>query len=68
MNSLELRVVELESKISFQDHTIGELNEVITDQQKMIDSILKRIKQLEQNAQQSTEIRKPHEELPPPHY
>jgi SlyX protein len=39
MNSLEEKIVELETRQAFQDHTIEELNGVIISQQQQIDRL-----------------------------
>jgi len=64
------RLIELETKISYQDHIIGELNEVVTRQQSQIDRLEKEMKQLRQHLEQSssTGLARPDEEVPPPHY
>jgi len=64
------RLIELETKISYQDHIIGELNEVVTRQQDQIDRLEKDMKQLWQHLKQSssTGLARSDEEVPPPHY
>ncbi len=64
------RLIELETRISYQDHTIEELNEVVTRQQEQIDRLEKEMKQLRQHLEQgsSTGLARPDEEVPPPHY
>jgi len=63
-------LIELETRISYQDHTIEELNEVVTRQQEQIDRLEKEMKQLRQHLEQSssTGLARPDEEVPPPHY
>jgi SlyX protein len=36
---LEARIVELETKLAFQDHLLEELNEVIVGQQQQLDRL-----------------------------
>ena len=36
----EDQIIELESRLAFQEHTINELNEVITRQQGQIDTLM----------------------------
>ncbi len=64
------RLIELETKISYQDHIIGELNEVVTRQQSQIDRLEKEMKQLREHLKHSssTGLARPDEEVPPPHY
>jgi len=67
--SLEMRMIELETRQAFQDDTLQALNDVVVEQAKVIERL-----QL-----QVTELRKRHEEMvgqfgsegdeaPPPHY
>ncbi len=43
---LEERITSLETRIAFQDKTIDELNDVVTAQQKQIDDLFKRLREL----------------------
>ena len=67
---LEKHVVELETKISYQEHLIQELNEVITHQQKQIDALELRMRRIQDHLKNSasSQIARPEEETPPPHY
>ena len=40
------RLIELESRLTFQDDTIQELNKVLIDQQNQIDNLVNQVKQL----------------------
>lgn len=67
---MENKIIDLESKLAFQDETINELNEVITDQQQQLDQLREeirllnlRISSVAENAAVSEE-----KEPPPPHY
>jgi len=64
------RMIELETKISYQDHLIGELNDVVTRQQQQIDQLEKTMQCFEAHLKQSTSsgLARPDEEVPPPHY
>jgi len=64
------RLTELETKISYQDHTIGELNDVVVRQQRQIDRLEKALERLRQHLKQGNnpELARPDEEIPPPHY
>jgi SlyX protein len=61
------RLIEIETKLSFQDQTIARLQEAVTEQQKQID----RLKVLTQRLQGKQEAG-PGDDLsnepPPPHY
>lgn len=65
-------LVDLQTRLAFQDHTITELNDVIADQQKQIDVLNLRLKVLDdklRSLEESVETGRPapqHEK--PPHY
>jgi len=67
---MEDRIIELETRLSYQDHLIGELNEVVTSQQQQIDALEKAVQQLRSHLKQSSSsgLARPDEEVPPPHY
>ena len=69
-SEIEEAVEQLEIKVAYQEHTIELLNEEITRQQRDIeklrhtlDHVVKRVKAFE-----PSDIAKPSEEAPPPHY
>ncbi len=67
---MENKIIELESKLAFQDETINELNDVITDQQQQLDSLREEIRlvnlRIASVAQASASAEE--KEPPPPHY
>jgi SlyX protein len=67
---MEKRIIELETKLSYQDHMIQELNDVVTRQQKQIDLLELKMKQIQDHlkATSSSQTERPEEEIPPPHY
>jgi SlyX protein len=67
---MESRVIELESKLAFQEHMINELNDVITDQQKQLDQLREEQQLLNQRLQSISESSpvSNEKEPPPPHY
>jgi len=67
---MEKRLIELETKISYQDHIIGELNDVVTHQQGQIDRLEKEMKRLHEHLKSGSDsgLARPDEETPPPHY
>jgi len=67
---LENHIIELETKLSYQEHIIQELNDVITHQQKQIDTLELQMKRIQDHLKNSTQsqIARPEEEVPPPHY
>lgn len=66
----EERIIELETKLVFQDETINELNNVITDQQLQLDQLREEIRILNLRITSMAEsVVNPNEkEPPPPHY
>ena len=69
LESLEKRIIELESLVSFQDHTIDQLNQVIYGQQQQIDNVLEKIDAVESLVKsQASEEKRTLEEERPPHY
>lgn len=62
------RLIELESRLTFQDDTIQELNKVLIHQQNQIDNLVSQVEQLKHYIQsmESLTMEKPSE--PPPHY
>jgi len=67
---LEKRMVELETRLSYQDHTIGELNEVVIRQQDQLDRLSRELKNIREHLSEvrSSGLARPDEEAPPPHY
>ena len=67
---MENKIIDLQSKLAFQDETINELNEVITDQQSQLDQLREEIRLLSlriasvAESSGGTEEKEP----PPPHY
>ncbi|MDX8380538.1 MAG: SlyX family protein [Ghiorsea sp.] len=63
------RLENLETKFSYQEHLIQELNDVIISQQKQIDVMENKLQQLSSFIQQNTGQQASNEpEAPPPHY
>lgn len=68
--ALAERVDALEMRIAHQDETIEALNKTVIAQWAKLDEALARIKVLESRIRevQTSAIRDPAEETPPPHY
>lgn len=68
--SFDDELIELQSRVAFQDQAISELSDVVYRQQGEIDRLLLKLEQMQQRvmAMQSSNIAKPEEERPPPHY
>jgi len=67
---MENRLIELETRLSFQEDTIHQLNEVITRQQDQIDLLNEQLSELKKRVQatSTSNIKDESEETPPPHY
>ncbi|WP_368893041.1 SlyX family protein [Proteus mirabilis] len=63
-------LIQLESKIAFQDATIEELNQVVTQQQIEISRFKEALKIVTERlkSSQSSMLARPEDETPPPHY
>jgi len=67
---MENKIIELQSKLVFQDETINELNAVITDQQQQLDQLREEIRLLGlriASVAESSSV-SDEKEAPPPHY
>ncbi|NGP19330.1 SlyX family protein [Devosia aurantiaca] len=62
------RIEALETRIAYQDQTIEELNQSITEQWKIIDLLTKKLATLEEQVRSGSYIADPASEKPPPHY
>ena len=67
---MENKIINLESKLAFQDESISELNDVITDQQKQLDQLREeiRILNLRMASVAQSSGASDEKEPPPPHY
>ncbi|HFD31265.1 MAG TPA: SlyX family protein [Gammaproteobacteria bacterium] len=67
---LSEKIIELESKLAFQEHTIQELNEVVTLQQTELMLFKNQLKLLHERLESQSEsnIVDASKETPPPHY
>jgi len=67
---MEERLIELETKISYQDHLINELNDVVVRQQQQINQLEKQMVRFGDHLKQASGsgLARPDEEVPPPHY
>lgn len=69
-NMSEERLIEMETRLSFQETTIQELNDVVTHQQNQLDILQAAIQELHGRMKSLSEeaIKDPADESPPPHY
>ena len=67
---MENKIIDLESKLAFQDETINDLNIVITDQQNQLDQFREEIRLLNLRIASVAEASNVsgEKEAPPPHY
>ena len=67
---MENKIIELQSKLAFQDETINDLNEVITDQQNQLDQLREDVRLLNLRIASVAEASNvlDDKEPPPPHY
>ena len=65
----EKRIDELENKISYQEYTISQLDQIVCEQGELIANLQKRVNQLDKSLQKSSGDRQedPSQERPP-HY
>ncbi|MFM2479232.1 SlyX family protein [Celerinatantimonas sp. MCCC 1A17872] len=69
-SELQEHIEQLESQLTFQEDTIAQLNDAITNQQWQIDKLTRQVKLLSDKIQQfqPSQIASQSEETPPPHY
>ena len=67
---MENKLIDLEIRLTHQENHIEELDKIIYQQQKTIDSLQEQLSILEKRLKTTTEtnIRLQSEETPPPHY
>ncbi len=67
---LAARMVEIETRVAFQDQAVQKLNEVVTRQQREIDRLTRELDALRERlrAFAPSPVVPPDEETPPPHY
>lgn len=66
---LEQRVVELESRLAFQDDTIAALNDELVGQQRLIERMQIQMKELARRLEEgANQFGLAEGEAPPPHY
>ena len=67
--TLEARVMDLESRLAFQDDTIQALNDVLVAQQNAVDRLqMQMAALLERQEEMGGQFESFEEEAPPPHY
>lgn len=67
--SLELRIVELETRQAFQDDTLQALNDVVVEQAQVIERLKLQVAELiKRHEEMVGQYGAEGEEAPPPHY
>ncbi|MEE1924529.1 SlyX family protein [Pseudomonas sp. 148P] len=67
--SLEERVMELESRLAFQDDTLATLNDVLVEQQRVVERLqLQMAALLKRYEEVMGQYEASEDEAPPPHY
>lgn len=66
----ETRLVELETRLAFQEHTLQSLNDVVTRQQQQIETLVREVNALKDRlrAAAPSSVGPLEDEKPPPHY
>jgi len=64
------RIIELETRLAFQEQTIQALNGALVDQQRQIDRLRRDLEKLREriDAVGVSNVASPSDETPPPHY
>ncbi len=64
------RFEDIETKISFQEHLLENLNDALTSQQRQLDDLKRQIMKISDMMESPQEMQTGHsdEEAPPPHY
>lgn len=67
---MEERLIELESRLSFQEHTLQELNDIVVAQQQELTALRLALQELDRRLRALTPppLAGAEEEAPPPHY
>lgn len=69
MMDLQSRVIELESRLAFQDDTIATLNDVVVEQHKAIERLQLQVAVLARRQEEMAgQFGISEDEAPPPHY
>jgi SlyX protein len=66
----ESRFEDIETKLSFQEHLLENLNDALTGQQRQLDELQRQITKISDmmESTQEDQADNSHQEAPPPHY
>ncbi|WP_337880033.1 SlyX family protein [Rheinheimera sp.] len=69
-NELQQQIIDLESKLAFQEDAVLALNNELLEHQKRIEKLQRQVLLLAEKLSRSdnSDILRPEEEPPPPHY
>lgn len=65
---MEDRIIEIEKRIAFQEQMVEQLNQVLIEQQRKIESLEVQLKMAESRISDEEFVKPQEEEEPPPHY
>jgi len=70
MPNNDSRFEDIETKLSFQEHLLENLNDALTSQQRQLDELKRQITKIGDMMESSQEDQtdNSHQEAPPPHY
>ncbi len=69
MSEHETRIIELETRLAFQEDSLQQLNDVVVEQQQSIDRLMTIVKVMNQQLKSiPSDLHGDGNEPPPPHY
>jgi SlyX protein len=66
-SELHQHIIELETRLAFQEHSLQEMSDIVTRQQAQIDRLTRSLKEL-QDSVNTSPVGDRRDEPPPPHY
>lgn len=67
---MDERLIELETRVAFQDDLLHQLNEIVSRQSVELDSLILQVRRLQERMEgmEPPHMKSQAEETPPPHY
>ena len=67
---MDQELIDLQTRLAFQDDTLDQLNRTLASQQRQIDQLQQQVEALRNQGKSLTpsNVASPEEETPPPHY